>query len=284
MRNLLIVLIACFTSISLSAQFSDPGFESWSVEDGYSDLTGWQTGNAISHSITNQTAVERSTEARTGESALRLKVIDHPLSRINGIAWTNVPINDHPTELKGWYKFDAPGASVWSVEVIVLDKEGKPLGMGRRAFRELVDEWNQFEVPIRYTDEGEPARAAVQFCACLMDVPDLSAPESELLIDDLSLVSPSMPEIDYAGITFHTYPNPTKSNLLLMMDDQPDTDIVLEWFDLKGEKLRMESISRSDITSAGNLLQVADLPRGMVILKISGANGKMIGTKRVLLN
>ena len=117
-------------------QFSDPGFESWSVEDGYSDLTGWQTGNAISHSLTNQTAVERSTDARTGESALRLKVIDHPLSRINGMTWTNVPINDLPTELKGWYKFDAPGASVWSVEVVTLDKDGMPLGIGRRALRE----------------------------------------------------------------------------------------------------------------------------------------------------
>lgn len=284
MRNLLTVLIILLTASYGMAQFSDPGFESWSVEDGYSDLTGWQTGNAISHSITNQTAVERSSDARTGQSALRLKVIDHPLSRINGMAWTNVPLTDLPTELKGWYKFEAPGASVWSVEVVVLDREGKELGMGRRAFRELTDGWKRFDVPIRYTEEGEPARAAVQFCACLMDAPNLSAPASELVIDDLSMVSPSMPEIDYAGITFQTYPNPTKANLLLMMDEQPNTDIVLEWFDLKGEKMRMESISRNDITTAGILVQVADLPRGMAILKISGANGKLIGTKRVLLN
>ena len=284
MRNLLTILTVLLCSTSLMAQFSDPGFESWTSEEGYYDLTGWQTGNAISHSLTGLTAVERSIDTRTGESALRLKVIDHPMSRINGMAWTNVPLTDAPKELKGHYKFDAPGASVWSVEVVVMDKEGRPLGVGRRAFRELTDDWKEFNVPLLYTGEGVPALAAVQFCACLMDAPDLSAKGSELLIDDLNLVSPNMPEVEYSGITFQTYPNPTQTNLLLMMEDQPQTDVVLEWFSMSGEKLRMESIAREDITHAGNLLKVADLPRGMVLLRISGAKGDLIGTKRILLN
>ncbi|MDO7849355.1 T9SS type A sorting domain-containing protein [Hymenobacter sp. M29] len=84
-----------------------------------------------------------------------------------------------------------------------------------------------------------------------------------------------------AGVTLSVYPNPSRGQVTVKLDQKPGTDYKLRLSNIIGQEIRTVAL-KPDLTAAGLPLDLSDLHAGMYVYSLL-VDGKVVSTKRLVL-
>ncbi|MDO7851249.1 T9SS type A sorting domain-containing protein [Hymenobacter convexus] len=84
-----------------------------------------------------------------------------------------------------------------------------------------------------------------------------------------------------AGISLSVYPNPSRGQVTVKLDQKPGTDYKLRLSNIIGQEIRTVAL-KPELTATGLPLDLSDLHAGMYVYSLL-VDGKVVSTKRLVL-
>ncbi len=145
---------------ALTAQeILNSGFEEWTVVEYFEDPDGYTTTNTVTFFGGIEPNVTRSSEAVSGNSAMRLETIVTPDGVLEGAAFIGepgegtftggIPYDERPDSLTGFVKYDIDPTDTAYVAA-VFKKFGVPIGVTLAQFTGVQASYQYFSVPVQW--------------------------------------------------------------------------------------------------------------------------------------
>jgi hypothetical protein len=209
MKCFFVFVLSFLVLIRLQGQTAVPNgdFENWTSFGSYQNPTGWDTPNqSISIGLPFGTqVVTRSTDHESGSFSARLetKHLSFPYLNVPGIITNGiltidifaqtvsvsggVPINDVPTHLKGFYKFQPNGGDSCVIGIALTrwnNSTRESVGDGIFSAHVAVNVWTPFYAWIDYLLQDKPDTFNV---SAISSADSVATAGTVLYIDNLSL-------------------------------------------------------------------------------------------------
>ncbi|MCD4683466.1 MAG: T9SS type A sorting domain-containing protein [Bacteroidales bacterium] len=155
---LVLLLIPVF-SISIGQTISNSGFENWSVQDFYEEPDFYATTNFASFTTAGIPNVIKTTDAISGNYAIKCETINTTEGPISGAAFIGsigmegvaggLPFTERPDSLKGFAKYNVVGQDTAYVAVL-FKLFGAPLGICFIQFIGTQNSYEAFSAPVQW--------------------------------------------------------------------------------------------------------------------------------------
>jgi hypothetical protein len=305
----LLSVLLIFTSIFLSAQIENPGFEDWedagTVIDEPVNWSSIKTSDNPTLSTAAPVVWELSTDSHTGNYSIKLfNVVPFPglvaagtltNGRIHAdfnpdLAYSYTNPNDdqwhtvcttRPDSIAFWYKYYPEGNDTMQFQALLHvgdatipptpENQANRIGYTRADIPGQVTEWTRIALPFEYFSADNPEYILIILTAGAGTQP---IEGSWVLFDDLELVSGSQAVEDNYLLDYQVY----YSNNTLFLDNPMSHNLksmYLEIFDIMGKKL-FESPAASEI-SLGHL----NLTKGFYIVNLNTPEASL--TKKITI-
>jgi hypothetical protein len=207
------------------------------TEQGEAPLTAYRLESADAHTGNHAIKVI-SKEMIMGNTPLFLPGVTGTLAvDIGGMACDlGKPFTSRPTAIKGWYKYEPVNGDSAAIEVILQDDDFQ-YGRGKQVFRDKVDTWTEFTVPITYSYEQTPNTIVVLFVASnkydFTNIQTLMACKgqigSTLCLDDVEFeYGPTgIKEMLAPEISVNVFPNPSSEQVTIQIGKETNGTIMV---------------------------------------------------------
>ena len=300
---IMVLVIASMASCLVSAQTPIPNgdFESWVVHSNYSNPTYWDSPDSVLMTIPifGQDVVFRSTDFYTGTYSAKLVTkniaipgasFDCPgfitlgklhvdISNQTYYVTGSAPINDRPTHLMGYYKYQPVGGDSCAIGILLYKTvSGKRDTLAGAYFSTTatVNDWTHFSTFIIYDTILTPDTMNI---VALSSAQTNMHPNSTLYVDDLYLdYTVGFDEKDAsAGIS--VYQDKETSRLIVFCEFPSAQDVVSRLYNISGQ----EVYAQGPVSMANGRMVIPcnGLSEGVYILAVQH-NGKTF-TKKFLL-
>lgn len=281
--HLLVFVIALRgTVVSQTNPIPNAGFEVWSGDP--QKPTGWTVRNYNIPLLGKIISADSTSDKYSGNYALLLDSAAIPPAPLPGIPFAGNALSGlfacslKPAVLKGFYKYFPKGSDTAMVRVYFTHfnfdtGERDTIGEGVKYFRNTVENYTAFFVPLVFEEEFTPDSASISIYSSSITNP---ATGSSLYIDELEFFT-SMAGVESKATHSEpiVYPNPTSSFIYIGIPD-PGVCYSLKIYDLFGRQLMFKSgqkgVFKEDLSFFKNGLYLYNLidDSGGVI-----ANGKI---------
>jgi hypothetical protein len=274
--KILIITTLCVVFNTVMAQIPNNGFEIWEP-DGFGNLNpaGWETTNDDPF-----ISVEPFTPAKVGNYAMKVRVFDPGFFPISGIAMTDFPFNQRPTNFSAWMKTSVmPGDAVY---LIVSMWKGDSLVASPDSCSFIIDstilQYTYFSFPISYQSALYPDSANIMVIAGKSGSVAIG---TEIILDELAFTTSVGMEENNGKKVFiagSAYPNPASGSIFIPLTVNQRTHVDVDLFDHRGTRIktsRFESIEpgRHDLE-----IPVDNLAQGLYTYRVTSEgtwhNGK----------
>ncbi len=205
-------------SITIGQTILNNGFENWSVEDFYEEPDIFTSTNFASFTTTGQPNVIKTTDAVTGNYAIKCETINSSEGPIAGAAFIGsigaegvaggIPFAERPDSIKGFAKYNVVGQDTAYVAVL-FKKFGAPLGICFVQFIGTQNDYQPFSAPVQWLIPIiSPDTIAIGITSStIFSVPE---PGSMLTVDNLSFVGAAaeFPNGDFEDWTSYSSEEP----------------------------------------------------------------------------
>lgn len=235
MRTAIVLLSTLIlTAFGVKAQQNN-GFEQWdtlSIINGnrYHDLIDWQTTNDYLLGINLPQAVTYTTDARSGQYAMRLNAtVDEEGNQLSTVvsgkgfegldqAGDKFPLRGKPSKFGAWVKYQPDGLDSFLV-MILFFKEGQHVGSGFLRSSQTIGTYQKVEQELRYY-QGAPDPDSAKIIIVASAAQMLS--NTYLIIDDVFVeygtttgIAQQENNLESAAL----YPNPVAGSLFISMKE-----------------------------------------------------------------
>lgn len=268
------------------------GFENWTQFAGgfgstYREPNGWNSSNQCSSLIANY-SVTRTEDSHSGQYAAQLRTrsafgnifINGLLSTSEVVCGDNtggirggVPSGTIPDSVAFWYKYSPEGNDTAYVQVILL-AGGDTLSYAKGRLFEQKTDWTRasFAIP---APTGTPDTISTLFNSSWGDGSQGQAVvNSTFIVDDVEFVIATSIGEQHKGAQWEVYPNPVRDILNIRGTELP---AMLEMLDATGRTVMTQHMDGMRST-----VDVSTLPPGLYLYRISGPQGKVMRTGKVL--
>jgi hypothetical protein len=182
LRKLGLIFIIAMLPLSLFAQnpVPNPSFENWSA----GDPVNWITDNLGGI----YTPVTQSTNSHSGTYAARLEVVNFqgvPIFPYIQSTELGFPVSQAYANFTGYYQFDPVVSSNIFTVVVLMKKNGIPVGEGASALTSPQASYTPLNLPINYSSSEIPDTALI--ILAITDTMSNITPGSTALVDDVEL-------------------------------------------------------------------------------------------------
>jgi len=263
-------------------------FESWAVHSNYNDPTSWDTPNSVLMGIPffGQNVVFQSTDHHQGSYSAKLvtkhisipgNAFDCPgfmtLGKLNvdlvNMTFTvtgGVPINDRPTHLMGFFKFQPVGGDSCAIGIIMYKTTAgvrDTIGLGYFSSKTAVTDWTHFSAWINYDTISTPDTMNI---VALSSAQVVMNPNTTLYVDDLYL--------DYTvgvgkkdpGAGISVYQDKETRRLIVFFEFASAEDVVARLFDMNGREVSVQGPAQ--ITNGRLVIPYTGFMKGIYILMV----------------
>jgi hypothetical protein len=262
-------------------------FETWTAVESL-EPDEWWTPN---FALINQTpCVTQSTDARTGQFALRIEnVISNFGDTLgfvtNGYFGINdfmggMAVNQNPVMVSGYYKYTPVGNDTALVGVFI-SKFDVTFGYSVRLDSMLVKlppaaNYTNFIVPINYNGWPIADSLNITFASGnFQNDSSLLVPGSVLLVDDIEVFyNPVSVESFKFEQSPNVFPNPAQNTLYIKLDKNYATQI-FKLFDAKGSLVFEGNCQYQDGTIAS--MDISEVPQGLYFYQLNNGNSVQTG-------
>ncbi len=223
----LVLLLIPIFSITMGQTISNSGFENWFVQDFYEEPDLYVTTNFASFTTTGLPNVTKTTDAISGNYAIKCETINTSEGPISGAAFIGtigyegiaggLPFTERPDSLKGFAKYNVMGQDTAYVAVL-FKLFGAPLGICFIQFIGSQNNYEAFSAPVQWLIPIiSPDTIAIGITSStIFSVPE---PGSTLTVDNLYFVGDDaiFPNGDFEDWTDYSSEEPEDwltSNLL----------------------------------------------------------------------
>jgi len=298
-----VFVIASMATCLISAQTAIPNgdFESWVAHSSYSNPTYWDTPDSILMSIPifGQAVVFRSTDHYSGSYSAKLitKNIAIPGAAFDCPGFITLgklhvdlinqtysvtggsPINDRPTHLMGYYKYQPVGGDSCAIGMILyktVNGKRDTIGGGYFSTTATVNEWTHFSAWIIYDTILTPDTMNI---IAISSAQTNMNPNTTLYVDDLYLdYTVGFSEKDpAAGIS--VYQDKETSRLIVFCEFPSAREVVSRLYNISGQQVYCEG--PVSIANGRMVVPYTGLRQGTYILAVEH-DGKTF-TKKFLL-
>ncbi len=265
------LVLIVITSLHLSAQVPNSGFETWTSgnPDGWyvTNIPGWgvpvtqfSPGHSGSSAVKGQPVIVLTTGDTLGPSI------------VSGTPGTGIPISQAYATLEFYYQCNLTGGDLFSVVIYINDAGNNVIAASNVDISANAGSWTYYTLAINYIGGGTATSATILFN--LLPDPNNGQgypnPASSFLVDDVSLSGlSSVNEFLPVRSLAVAYPNPSKDFVTIKIADVPggNSDIVV--YDLLGKPVKKISSFTNTGASFEQKFSVAELPEGIYIAKIT---------------
>ena len=284
------------------------GFENWTNFGLYDEPNDWTiTSNYVSFQDTIITSF-KSTQAHSGQYALKLKARTFYESDSNGTAiagdnaiaslihpilpnqFPGFPIPNQPPFLSGYYQYDAWQGDTCTIMVIptlwnpIL---GYSEGIGLGVFQSATptNGYTPFSIPINYAPGYVPDSAIIVLVSSSLDSLILITGNSgTFLVDDLAYTGTilALPREDAFAEPLLAYPNPSQGFTRLQLPARTPENAALTITDLQGRVVYYQEKALPVAGPPVLPLDLRHLPAGLYLVSLSSADNWTARTKLVV--
>ncbi|OQX82127.1 MAG: hypothetical protein B6D64_01060 [Bacteroidetes bacterium 4484_276] len=244
------LVIGIVFSVSSFAQNVPNGdFEEWEtgVWD-YETPVGWMNFAGMA----GGQDVFKVSPGQSGDFAVELKPwqVTGMTSYTLATLTTSFPVDEQFGNLSGYVKGAAVGTDTLSI-LLVMFKDGSPVGGGIKQYTGEISEFEAFNATISYSEVGVPDSAAILIT--LGDFEGNGNEGSSYTIDGLELNgSAGIDDEPTFAILGNPYPNPANNLVNIPFELQGPNDVTLKVYDMQGRQVYSE-IERSFAQGANEI-------------------------------
>ena len=290
MKNKLLLFIISniiFLSTILNAQLLNGSFETWE-ESG--NPTHWNTGWIFGF----DKPIVPSTDAQQGNLSAKIEVVEvlgNPysgnLQSLDSTYSFGHPLTEKYSTLIGYYKFIPKSSVILIMTIGVYDGAGMLIGVGGLNINKAEDNWTQFNIPIEYFFENQPASTILSIS--MVDTSE-SGNNSEIIgsmayIDNLTLGNPTgIVETEFRNLSFsleQNYPNPFNPSTKIHYSLKENGYITLTLLNGLGEEVFDIYKGYQSSGKHSVLLNGENLSSGIYFYRLQSGNN--IITKKMIL-
>ncbi len=204
MRLMTIILVTLITTVQQTTSGQDilnSGFEDWTFIEYFEDPNAYSTTNTVTFYNGSQPNVTKTTDAVSGNYALRLETIN----TADGVLWGaaligepsentfvgGIPYDQRPDSLTGYVKYNVADNDTAYVAA-VFKKFGVPIGIAFGQFTGIQDEYQYFSVPIGWlVSIVSPDTLAIGLVSSSIFAEPIAG--NVLYVDNVQFVGPGAP-------------------------------------------------------------------------------------------
>ncbi len=260
-----------------SAQIPNAGFEDWTNLGAYNNPVGWQTLNDYTAEISQFTCT-KGTPGNPGGSFIKLTSKGFKSFVFTGIAvagqldvitttpYAGYPFTDRPEKLTGNWQHMIFGSSQGYIDVFLTRWDATlnarvPVASKHEQLSGMAMSWENFEIPLNYTDDGNP-----DSCMIVMSASGDNPTHNDYLwIDNLAFQgSVGIQNIAGSYVTIEGYPNPANHQVSFRLNAKNNEQVRCVISNQVGAIVRNERMRIvNDIVS----LKVEELNAGIYIVQ-----------------
>ncbi len=296
-----VVCILCLLALAAKSQTTipNPGFENWTSNH---DAVGWDNSNLSTTYLglaVTITGVTKSTDAHSGSYSAKLLSKDTTIVVYTtpvtpgfvtlGTFWFNstsqtggvtggILFHGRPDSLTCWYKSSLQGSdkssfyfSEWQgAHATIIANDSAKIATS-------AANWTYFAMPIHYMDAGTPDSLNITIGSSDMGVQANIANNSQMNLDDVSLVYGSVGIMDIAySNNFNVYADKATNQLIINLnfDQSQSTEIAL--YTISGQLVKSYV---KNIESSKELMELSSLSKGIYVLKVMRNDGQNFSQK-----
>lgn len=266
-------------SSSISAQFDNSGFESWTNMGSYETPDNWGTMNNFTSGSGIYTAT-KGTPGSPGSSYLKLtsQLIGNTVT--NGIAVSGVlnpttqqavsgfAFNQQPMSFNGKWQHMIYGSSQGSITVTLTRWDNTlnarvVVATANKVLVGMAMSWANFTIPFIYLDGQAP-----DSCIILMKASGMNPAQNDYLwVDNLSFVGDvsGIEDINSMSNSPILYPNPTANQITFIYNSIEEEDVLVNIYSLSGDLIRTEVI-RLNVGKENYSINIEGLNQGNYFL------------------
>ena len=284
MKKIFLSIIMGALTTTGFAQIPNNGFENWTSMGSYNNPDSWDQLNAMTSSMSVYTAT-KGTPGSPGTAYLKLVSKNVTgMGVMPGLATTGMinmgnmsvtggfPFALRPQSLTGARQFMASGSDAGFIAVY-LTKWNSSMGMrdtvamAMQNLSGMAMSWTNFTINLMYMSGGFPDTAQIILSSSGMT----PVANSYLYVDNLAFAgSVTGIKENKLNAEVKLFPNPTSDKLVVSVANSKTTKGQIEISDMQGRKVK--ALSNIDFTMS-NTIDVADLPKGEYIIKLSTSEG-----------
>ncbi|MEI7491188.1 MAG: PCMD domain-containing protein [Bacteroidota bacterium] len=277
------------------------GFESWNNYTGYSNPTSWDTPNSALMGIFlfGKAVVYKSADFHGGTSSCKLLTqnIAIPGSAFNAPGFITlgklhidiisqtfsvdggVPINDQPTHLMGFYKFQPTGGDSCTVGILLYKTTAgvrDTIGGGLFSAKVATTDWTHFSAYINYTTPTIPDTMNIMAISSAQT--DMHA-GTALWVDDLSLDYTVGVDRQDPAAGISVYHDKETGRLIVFCEFTREQSVNARLYDMTGREVY--SLNPVSVANSRIIIPCNGFGRGVYVLVVQ--HDGMIFTKKILL-
>lgn len=276
-------------------------FELWNTYSNYSDPQDWDTPNSafMSIPIFGKNVVFKSTDKHGGNYSCKLLTqhINMPGAPFDSPGFITlgtldidiinqtynvtggVPINDQPTHLMGYYKYQPMGGDSCVVGIVLYKTTAgvqDTIAGGYFTTKDTISDWTHFSAWIEYDTLITPDTMNIM---ALSSAQDPMTPGTALWLDDLYLdYTVGFNEKD-PGAGISVYQDKETDRLIVFCEFPAEQTVVTRLYDMTGRQVRTAGPER--ITNGRMVIPYQEIRQGVYVLAVQH-DGKTF-TKKFLL-
>jgi hypothetical protein len=224
MKSPLLLLITSLFFIQFAAHsqsISNNGFENWSTRLFFENPDIYNSSNFYSYVLNGIANVTKSTDAQSGNYALKIETIEVNNEIVEGSVFIGsieddnvsggIPFTEKPDSLKGFAKYNVMNNDTAYVAVL-FKKFGAPIGICFVRFYGTQNNYEAFSAPVQWLLPFTPDTIAVAILSSTKF--SQAIPGSTIIVDNISFVGATTP-----------FPNGDFENWEEFSSEEPD-----DWF------------------------------------------------------
>jgi hypothetical protein len=291
MKKLLLSLLLISNIGFLYAQLPNGGFENWTG----GEPNGYFSINILLNALGGPSTVTKSSDARSGSSAVKLEVKEYTnifsikdtatallfSTNSNNVSDSKFPVNFRPSGLRGYYKFstsknDNAGIAMLFYKWNPATKTSEEIGVCAFEFKtsNQSSTYKEFTA-VYFADNVTVPDSANLIVTCGDD--DLPIPGTTLLLDDLSLLGSSVAtELATSALKVSFAPNPA-NDLLSINNLDPQA------FKLTIKSMDGKLIHESLVQEANLNLSTSNYPTGMYLVELRDKDALLLQKSKFVI-
>ena len=248
-------------ALNLSAQLSNPGFETWTG----SQPQAWETSNGDG----SNTSVISTNDAHSGTRAVQLSVAQVFGFNLPGtINQIDVPITSTPSSIRFWMESSFPNEAALLVSATVSDANDNPLAYGITFEANQYNNYTEIVVPFETLAMGTPTQLDLIF-----SISSVTGLQEDLIgavvrIDDVSLsnIPVNVDEQVKNELELSVFPNPVTGDVVTIQTGfTGSADVIVS--DMTGKMVLQQNLQNTD-TNGAIRLDVSTLAPGMYTVSV----------------
>ncbi|MCD4665492.1 MAG: PCMD domain-containing protein, partial [Bacteroidales bacterium] len=275
---LLLILTIYFTQLVFTQDIQNSGFEDWTNQVLFEEPDQFTSSNILSYPSIGEPNVTKTTDAYSGNYAVRLETVAVDEESLTGAIFIGepgdeaviggVPFTERPDSIKGYAKYNVPAGDTAYV-LALFKKLGIPLGICLVPFVGEQTEYQQFSMAVQWLNPilSPDTLATGVLSSSMFSEP---IPGSWIIVDSIHFVGASTP-----------YPNGSFEDWNTFSSEEPDNWFTSNIFTLLAGEA---SVTKSEDSYEGNFavriestLTMWDDTLGLVTNGTFGDDGPMGG-------